>query len=182
MTRRVRYLLTIVLPFAILLVAPTIPGMVLLLGQEIRMRTEPVDPRDPFRGEYLTLRFAAETLPLSLLKDKSLSGSATDQERKDLLMNRDKWFVSLQETDGFWGPVALESEPPEKGVYLRVHRVGYNQLKNVVFLSYGPAMERFYLKERTGRALEKAARQGKLEAIVKVWRGRPVLVSLDLIP
>ena len=42
--------------------------------------------------------------------------------------------------------------------------------------------ERFYLRENTGRALEDAARKGRIEAIVRVWRGMPVIVSLDVSP
>ena len=43
-------------------------------------------------------------------------------------------------------------------------------------------LECFYLRENTGRALEDAARKGRIEAIVKVWRGMPVIVSLDVKP
>ncbi len=180
MTRSLRYFLAMLLPLSILLALPAMPRLVLLLGQEIRLNTVPADPRDPFLGDYVTLRFEAEELPISLLRDESLAADASDREKRELFMNHNEWFVTLQEADGLWRPESLKRSRPKEGVYLKGHQT-YNRSKTSVGLSYGPAMKRFYLKEGTGRELEKAARQGRLEAIIKVWRGLPVLVSLDII-
>ena len=205
-----RYLLVALLPVCVLLAAPVRPALILTFGERVRLATLPVDPRDIFRGDYVTLRFAVESVPLASFDlppgedsrvletaDSSPSNphesgslgpmeSPADQARREneersRKLNRvvavKDWYVPLERDElGLFRAVGARTTPPE-GVYLQ-GTVRYAH--DPVTLDFGPGLERFYLRENTGRRLEDAARRGQIEAIVKVWRGMPVIVSLDV--
>lgn len=207
-----RYLLVALLPVCVLLAAPVRPALILAFGESVRLATLPVDPRDLFRGDFVTLRFAVEAVPLasfdlppeeddrvlettdSTLSNPHASGglepldytvaqAKRENEERFRKLNRvaavRDWYLPLERDEqGLFRAVGARVSPPE-GVYLK-GTVRYTY--DTVVLDLGPGLERFYLRENTGRLLEDAARQGRIEAIVKVWRGMPVIVSLDLKP
>ena len=43
-------------------------------GEEIRLKTMPVDPRDLFYGDYVTLGYEISTIPIDLIDDLDASG------------------------------------------------------------------------------------------------------------
>ena len=49
-----RYLTAAILPLCVLLAAPVRPALILTFGEEVRLATVPFDPRDLFRGDYVT--------------------------------------------------------------------------------------------------------------------------------
>ncbi|MDO4785966.1 MAG: GDYXXLXY domain-containing protein, partial [Fretibacterium sp.] len=103
----------------------------------------------------------------------------TDSERISAVQD---WYVPLRVDDaGVFHPVGARTAPPAKGPYLRgTYRFSYGGSSSR--LDFGPGLERFYVRENAGRSLEDAARSGRIEAIVKVWRGCAVIVSLDMKP
>ena len=48
-------------------------------------------------------------------------------------------------------------------------------------MDYGENMRRFYVRENTGRALEKAAQNGTLRAKVRLWHGEGVIQSVFVV-
>lgn len=208
-----RYLLAALLPLCVLLAAPVKPALVLMLGEEVRLATVPVDPRDVFRGDYVTLRFAVESVPLASfdlspergerilesvnstvstpkesggldpLEPMTAQARRENEERSrklDRVVAVKDWYVPLERDElGLFRAAGAWAFPPDKGGYLHgTVRYAYDP----VTLDFGPGLERFYVRENTGRRLEDAARAGRIEAIVKVWRGMPVIVSLDMKP
>ena len=180
-----RYLVAAILPLCVLLAAPMRPALILALGEEVRLATVPVDPRDLFRGDYVTLRFAVEEIPLASFDvvsgGRAASGVTGGPEPAEMKLAKD-WYVSLnRDASGIFSPEGVGTSPPVGRPYLRgTFRAASGG--SVARLDFGPGLERFYLRENTGRALEDAARKGRIEAIVKVWRGMPVIVSLDVKP
>jgi len=170
-----KYLLVMLLPLTVLLVRPLTPAAVLLFGQEIRLSTEPVDPRDIFRGDYVTLRFSIERIDESLLSERvrdTLSAELSHDAPSEYL------YVTLRpDEDKIWQPVATSLIPPKVGIYLRAR--AFESRNSSINLDYGNFLKRYYVKENTGLELEDAARHGELTAVVKVWRGRAVLTSLE---
>ena len=172
------YLLIMILPLTVLLVRPMTPALVVLMGEEIRLSTAPVDPRDIFRGDYVALRFDIELVPASLatraLKEQLSKGSAPN-----------KVYLSLEkDSSGIFQPSALGTDIPD-GPYLTVAISKPRRFANVsdwtkekIILLLGNNLTRYYVKENTGRELERLARQGILIATVKLWRGRAVIESL----
>ena len=174
-----RYLVAAFLPLCVLLAAPVRPALILMFGEEVRLVTIPIDPRDPFRGDYVTLRFAAEEIPLASFDLPSGVGVASGGSGKNLtkLKRVKDWYVPLRRDEsGLFRPTGAWTVPPGAEPYLRgTFRTASG---GSVRLDFGPGLERFYVRENTGHALEDAARRGRIEAVVKVWRGDAVIVSL----
>ena len=172
MKRFFKYLLAMLLPLTVLLVRPLTPAAVLMFGQEISLSTVPVDPRDIFRGDYVTLRFAIEEVDASLLSEldkETYSDRLHYLDAPSVLL-----FVTLTpDEEGIWQASEISLTPPEAGVYLRARL-------NESRLDYGDYLRSYYVKENTGLVLEDAARRGELTATAKVWRGRAVLTSVKV--
>ncbi|MCL2010749.1 MAG: GDYXXLXY domain-containing protein [Synergistaceae bacterium] len=184
MKRFHKYLLAMLLPLTVLMVRPLTPAAVLLFGQEVRLSTEPVDPRDLFRGDYVTLRFSIEQFDERLLSDEdylrlaALSGRLTRAENTFGAPPVYVYATLEPGEGGIWSPVRMSLSPPGAGVYLRAQAM--RAAGRAIRLDLGDYLRRWYVRENTGRELEDAARKGNLVGVVKVWRGRPVLTSLEV--
>ena len=182
MRRFAKYLLALLLPLIVLLVRPLTPALVLTLGQEIRLETEPLDPRDLFRGDYVELRFAIERIPVALIKENSgdILPDESDEDYPDSPAFAFRYVTLSPDAKGIYQPVRLTLEPPSEGVYVRGRPLPYHYYwdRDFLHLDYGNGLRRFYVKENTGLALEEAARYGEVIALAKVWKGRIVLDTL----
>ncbi|MFC6617019.1 GDYXXLXY domain-containing protein [Deinococcus radiophilus] len=123
-------------------------------AQEVLLQTQPVDPRDPLRGHYLTLGYAFNTL-------KTAQTFETGQPV----------YLPLHPgTDGVWTGDTLQASPPTEGIFLR-GRVAYH-LQGQTAVNYG--IERFYLEETAALDQERLGWDGQakpLRARVRVGRG-----------
>ena len=181
MKRFSRYLLAMLVPLTVLLARPLIPAAVLVFGQEIRLSTEPVDPRDIFRGDYVILRFSIEEVDESLLSGRDeWALFARLGHNPPAGVSPVHLYVTLEpDGDGIWQPVGMFLAPPKEGVYLRAIASRGRGPSTIINLDYGHFLRRYYVRENTGLELEDAARLGKVTALVKVWRGRAVLTLVE---
>ena len=172
MRSSLRYLAAALLPLCVLLWLPLEPICVLTWGREICLAARPIDPRDPFRGDYVALEMDAASVPDAAFRP-AFELSAFGRE----------CFVTLApEPSGLWGPSLVTLTEPEDGVYLR-GRIDFRKVGSMVHVDLGDGLRRFYVPEGTGQALERAARDGKnYRATVRILRGRAVIVSLDVAP
>lgn len=172
-TRRLRLLLAALPPLLILLALPLRPALVLRLGTEVTLAARPVDPRDLFRGDYLALSFEIEKVPAKLFPSGELTPVGSE------------WFVSLEERGGVWVPsrvtAAREDGPCLKGRVIVVSTSRESGETSAV-MDYGTNMRRFYVREGTGEALEKAAAKSGLRARVRLWRGEAAIRSVSAVP
>lgn len=163
------------------LVQLAVPGWMILQhervlqrGEVFRFRTAPVDPRDPFRGEYVMLNFDAETGPW---KDPAVEGGFQNETT-----------FALLETDTAGSAVITQllTDRPQQGSYLMVEK-GYlldDTLVQMVSLPF----DRFYLEEGDGAKTEHMlAPQWDGEtlsqplpayALVRVYDGQAVIEDL----
>jgi len=166
-------------PLLILLALPLKPALIGLVGTEVTLAVRPVDPRDLFRGDYVALSFEIESVPVALFQPEK--GGTPEQAAK----RRSEWYVTLAPgPEGLWLPERvtpkLRREPALKGRVKYMGRtIGGPQ---VAEMDYGTSMQRFYVRESTGRALEDAARTGKLHARVSIWRGEAVIQDVYVVP
>lgn len=72
-------------------------------GTEVQLETGFVDPRDMFRGHYVTLN-----LLISRIEKTSISGPAQDPSYNDPV-----WVALVPRADGFWQADALYTTLPE---------------------------------------------------------------------
>lgn len=132
-------------------------------GAEIRLAVEPVDPRDLLRGDYVVLGY-----PISRI-DRSLIGGTDGRDLKG------RWvYVRLSRDDaGSFSPVAamldepsaaerLENEIDLRGIVTSEPGSG----EATVQVAYG--IERYYVPEGEGRAIEDAMRQDRFEIVAAV--------------
>lgn len=163
------------------LVQLAVPGWMILQhervlqrGEVFRFRTAPVDPRDPFRGEYVMLNFDAETGPW---KDPAVEGD---------LGNETTFALLETDTAGSAVITQLLTDRPQQGSYLMVEK-GYlldDTLVQMVSLPF----DRFYLEEGDGAKTEDMlAPQWDGEtlsqplpayALVRVYDGQAVIEDL----
>lgn len=134
-------------------------------GREITVPVKPVDPRDLFRGDYVTLGYDISTLNTSLVPignfDNFPAGSTA--------------YVTLSpNTAGAWTVAAVATGRPAtvapSDVILkgRVDRTWRAQTASdsVINMRYG--IETYFVPEGTGRTLETQVREHKIDAIVAV--------------
>lgn len=157
----------------------------LATGTEVVLKSEPVDPWDPLKGEYVRLRYNISTVPIPLTE-----GQEPPYERGDAI------WVLLQKGEPYWTVTALGKGRPEPGqdqvaVRARVDWVQWwsdpNEPKPAglearVNLLYG--IEAFYVPEGEGPGLEderdgitvkaKVDRFGRMALSQVLVRGEPV--------
>ena len=128
----------------------------------VTLKVGPVDPRDPFRGDYVILRYDISTLNLRLL------------EGDDKVETGDTIFVTLQQKDKLWVAVAVaHNKPfnvpggiPLRGTVTSVDSSATNLPPDDVRVDYGT--ESYFVPEGTGRAIEQERQKGDLSADIAV--------------
>ena len=131
-------------------------------AETVRVRVEPVDPRDLFRGQFVTLSYPFSRVPAGGVE--GIPGPYT-------IDNTAEWqgrpvFVPLIPEEGSPGryrggpPTAT---PPARGsLYLQ------GTLESPTEIDFG--IESFYVQEGEGKAYEDAVREHKLWAEIAVTR------------
>lgn len=145
-------------------------------GREVTLQTQPVDPRDLLRGDYVVLRYDISQLPAG-----SLAGKPTDARNPIV-------FVKLApNAEGVYAAVSVHAEPvsvaaPE--VLIR-GRVSYSCGTTVrtfcdkMTIKYG--LESYFVPEGEGGKLEQARNQQKLRIVAAVLpSGRAAIKRLLL--
>jgi len=162
------------LPLIILLSMSFVPLMTYFFGETIYLETVPVDPRDPFRGDYVMLGFEINEVPISKFPEE-----LKDESTYDDYKNEDLYAVLKKEGDYFVVDY-MSFTAPDHPYYLwaKVYSGGpLNSIySNTVYVEY--PIDRYFVPENTGLELEELSRAGKLEAEVKVWKGYPLLMDV----
>ncbi|MBP1097555.1 GDYXXLXY domain-containing protein [Bradyrhizobium diazoefficiens] len=145
-------------------------------GREVTLQTQPVDPRDLLRGDYVVLRYDISQLPAGALAGKPAA------ERNSVV------FVKLApNANGLYEAVSVHAEPvavtaPE--VLIR-GRVPYScgspgrTFCDKLTIKYG--LESYFVPEGEGKKLEQARNQQKLRVVAAVLpSGRAAIKRLLL--
>jgi uncharacterized membrane-anchored protein len=134
-------------------------------GDEILLKTQPVDPRDLFRGDYVILRY-----DISTVSTDSLSYQGSDFKEDD------KVYVLLNIDDQKIGSLAnIDKNKPSEGVFIEgTVKSVYNNRLNI---EYG--IESYFVPEGKGKEIERNL--GKIYTKVAVDDfGNAVIKSLVL--
>ncbi|RXT48312.1 GDYXXLXY domain-containing protein [Bradyrhizobium betae] len=145
-------------------------------GRVVTLQTQPVDPRDLLRGDYVVLRYDISQLPAGALAGK------TAETRNPVV------FVKLApNANGLYEAVSVSAEPvtvtaPE--ILIR-GRVSYSCGSSVrtfcdkLTIKYG--LESYFVPEGEGKKLEQARNQQKLRVVAAVLpSGRAAIKRLLL--
>lgn len=122
-------------------------------GREVLLKVEPVDPRDLLRGDYVILSYGISRIPLSMVEDID--------ELDEELATRTTIVVRLRKAqDGYWEAVNAWVRPPpapagadEVDIEGQIPALNRVHMQGEVRVTYG--IERFYLPEGEGRAIER---------------------------
>ena len=115
------------------------------MGQEIQMRTIPVDPRDYLYGDYVILNYKMSRVAPSLWQGKGGLPESGDTVYTLLRPNP---------TDELYEPVGVYPERVNTAAneVLLKGIVEYSWENDVIAIRYG--LERYYVPEGTGKSLE----------------------------
>ena len=134
---------------------------ILRSGAEITLKVEGFDPRDFLRGDYVQLAYPAMNIPQSRLKELAINVSQND-DRIFVLMP-----MILGETD-FWRVASADeqSNPQNSIAYLRgsIPSGSFDSILSPMRVLLG--VERYYVAEGTGLAIEDTLRDQSVTASV----------------
>jgi uncharacterized membrane-anchored protein len=132
-------------------------------GDEIRLRVQPLDPIDPFRGAYVTLSYP-DLVRNESTGDAGGMGSMEDGDSGEV-------FAVLRRDGELWAAERWTRERPDDGLYLRCSDRGWQ-------IECG--IESWFLPQDEARAMEDDIRTGDVVATVKVdSRGNAALVDVS---
>ncbi|MZP30215.1 hypothetical protein GTO91_10895 [Heliobacterium undosum] len=190
--RRNAFFAVVVLQVLVLLLMAGSRAVIVSAGQEITLKAAPVDPRHPFMGDYVRLRYN-----ISEIDTRVVPNDITLEKLK----HGSKVYVVLEEQQGLYQAVGLYRSEPAAGpgqVVLngRFEGLRYpappaeilskpeekefyrNAEPSFAWIEYG--LEEYYVPEGTGLQLEQSLRERKdVFARVKVWRGDSVLTEVS---
>ncbi|MGJ7918999.1 GDYXXLXY domain-containing protein [Neobacillus sp. LXY-4] len=178
MSKRTKYLLLACLvPVFILLGMTVKPLYTIYNGEEILLQTIPVDPSDPFRGDYVSLRFEVEEVPLNLVDQEIL-------DKRDTMYNA-QVYVSLGKEGSVYSPTKVSLHKPSKGIFLKGNLqyfdkswnpVSQKEAVEVAFINY--SIDKYFVEDNTGLEWEQASTRGDIVAKVKVFNGYAYLTDI----
>ncbi|MGN6144935.1 MAG: GDYXXLXY domain-containing protein [Mesorhizobium sp.] len=124
-------------------------------GQEVLLKVEPVDPRDLLRGDYIYLSYDISRLPVSLIANIPAGQTTSDDGPVTVRLGKD--------ADGYWrAKSAWLGKAPDAAADGEVDIAGHLSsgwnLTADTTLSADYGIERFYLPEGEGLAIEKDMR------------------------
>ena len=161
-----RVALAVAIQFLLLLGLLGFKQYTLLTGETVLLQVQPIDPRDLFRGDYVTLSY-----DISTLRPDQLAGD-------DYFGPDARIYVELVKGDPYWRPVAIyrgHRQEHEPSVVLK-GRVGSGSYwggglgSTSLQVKYGT--EDIFIPEDTGRAVESLSRTGgrlAVEVVVDRW-------------
>ncbi|MFC4625238.1 GDYXXLXY domain-containing protein [Daeguia caeni] len=144
---------------------------ILRSGKVVELLSEPVDPRDLLRGDYVVLDYAISSIARSDIAGKTVPGQ------------RDVYVALKPGANGLWHfsrasltPLA-DLAPEEVQIHGKSRYDIPNDPERIIRIHYG--IERFYLPEGQGRAVEDAQRDRAITVMVAVNRhGEAVIKAL----
>jgi uncharacterized membrane-anchored protein len=146
---------------------------VLSEGAEYKFKLRPIDPTDPFRGEYVTLNFAGFDDTYSVPDGEATAAEVTAYG----LLGTDE--------EGYARVYQVTMAPPPEGDYIRVKGHGYSTEGTLQLSGVQPEFDRYYLQQGGGPVAEDLVRwrQGEgtereVYALVSVNAGDAVIEDL----
>lgn len=145
-------------------------NVVIIKGKIILLKTEPVDPRDPFKGDYVNLQFDISRIRETL----------TSEQKTDLLRNH-KIFAVLksakeENTDYFVLDYFTTKRPNASKVYIQGWVWG--EINNWMRVQYN--IESYYVPEGKGKEIESHLGKDLFVEIYLDYKGSASLKSLIL--
>lgn len=156
---RKQFLLLMLIPAVVIVVFFGVKLFTASMGEEILLKTAPVDPRDIFRGDYVRLSYEISMIDLNNVSyDRDFS---TD----------DTIYAALSKKEKFWTVDSVSHSIPslaENQVCMRggVSMTASRQIDNRVGVEWG--IESYFVPEGEGRKIERERNAENTSVIVSV--------------
>lgn len=144
--------------------------LILAGGEEVILKIRPVDPRDPFRGDYITFQY-----DISRIKENSFYSLGSREKIK----YGDKIYIPLAKKGNYWiknGNVIKDK--PNAGIFIKgaIKDIKWKgDLPEEIFVSYG--IEEYFIPENSGRDVSFSGRD-TFAKVVLDKNGNAVLKSV----
>ena len=136
----------------------------LWIGEEIRLKTIPVDPRSLFRGNYARLSYG-----ISSIEGKYFS------EKKNL-RNGEIVYVKLKPgADGLYVFDSASLEKPKRGLFIRGRLQEKSSRRNRVMYDVRYGIEAYFVPKEKALALEKGLRDSGVAILMVAGNGKATL-------
>jgi uncharacterized membrane-anchored protein len=132
-------------------------------GVEVVLKTEPVDPRDLLRGDYVTLGYAISNFPATEIEGDV---NARAEESSPI-------YVALKNgVDGIWVKSRASVTPitdlkPDEVLIAGRARYSFTpKTSDNIRVDYG--IERFYVPEGEGKVIETERNERRIDAVIMI--------------
>lgn len=108
LTKQTKFILVILFQLSLILGMIGFKELILIKGREVLLKIQPVDPRDPLRGDYLTFEYEISTLPKHFF-------------RYSPIRNGDTVYVPLRKVEKYWKPVPgiQKTKPVDAEIFIK---------------------------------------------------------------
>ncbi len=170
MAKKTLLILGIVFQLCVLIGMIVLKAAPLVTGDVVLLRVVPVDPRNLFRGDYVTLSYDFSRIPEGGIPELGVQ----HYDRKNEWEGKTVFISLVPEEDGkHWKTKSISTVQPTSGKFIRGTISGWNQITC--------GIESYFVQEGTGRDFENAARNKKLSAEVAIADdGRAALRKLRI--
>ena len=103
---KTKFTLAIAIQVLILLTVIVYKLSILSGGTEVFLRIQPIDPRDPLRGDYATFRY-------------DISNIASYEFRNESVNNGETIYVTLTKNGKYWSVENASKKKPNTGIFLK---------------------------------------------------------------
>lgn len=136
-------------------------------GQEIKVKTVPIDPRSLLRGQYVRLNYHFTEIP------------SKDIESELKLRNGEVVYVLLKEKGDHYEYASVSLEEPSGGVFLRgrIANRKYEEEKEYFRIRFG--IEALFLPKEDAINKETKLRDGGIATIMVASSGKARLVEVN---
>ncbi|MGE6379240.1 GDYXXLXY domain-containing protein [Peribacillus muralis] len=162
------------IPVLILLILAFPPFLTTMTGEEIKIKTAPVDPTDLFRGSYVALSYEIEAVQPSQLADSIKSEFKTRN-----MGDYKKVYVRLKQNgSGLYEVDSVTKKKPSKGMYLKGELQIPYELKNPKSIQIRYGLDNYFTSEEKAKEMESKALTTPSMAVIKVRNGNVVLTDI----
>ncbi len=178
-----KFLLAALLVPVLFLLGLTIkPLMTIQFGETIQLQTQPVDPTDLFRGDYIDLFYDMNQLEI---KESNITGLPSKYTEESLRGETIYALLTPTVNEKIYQVSGYTMNPPKNGLYLKgtiqyAYLKGLSPSKDDLILNIDFGIDRYFIEENGGADLNLATQSGKVLVTLKVYKGFGIVTDLEI--
>lgn len=181
----------LIIPLLILIAFASTYFVAYSTGESLYLKTVPYDPTDLFRGDYVQLQYEIESVDIGIV-DPELYTGTKESEFEYYNVNERDVYIWYDNSSGYIEAERVSADKPPHRNYIKAELMYVandfrqqpefedeaEELSYQAFLDIG--LDRFYLQQGTGRALEEMSLRGEL--VVEAKKLGNIYIIRDIFP